>query len=189
MSLDETPAAIKPAESPVPATTAKPLDIADAPQAAKVTETKQLPESIGRVGIESTHVAEAPVETKLNVAIPPKPDRIAAVSDVAKELTGWLAAWSEKNVDAYLAYYAKDFQTPGGESRAAWESERASRINKPGAIQVTYENLQITIDGNFATAKFRQHYKSNRLKTGTSKVVVLANRDGRWLIQQERIGK
>lgn len=117
------------------------------------------------------------------------PQSDSARDDVTKELTDWLAAWSAKNVDAYLGHYAQDFQTPAGESRAEWQAERTTRIKKPGAIQVTSENLQIAVDGAIATAKFRQHYRSAKLKTGTSKVLILVHRDGRWLIQQERIGK
>jgi hypothetical protein len=36
-------------------------------------------------------------------------------------VNAWAKAWSAKNVDAYLAFYGKDFKTPGGESRASWE--------------------------------------------------------------------
>ena len=46
----------------------------------------------------------------------------------------------------------------------------------------------MTVDGDTATAKFRQHYKSASLKTGSGKTVVLVRHDGRWLIQQEKIG-
>ena len=78
--------------------------------------------------------------------------------------------------------------TPGGVARDSWEAERARRINKPGTIQVTVENLQVSTDGDRATAKFRQHYKSGALKTSASKTLALVRRDGKWLIQQERVG-
>ena len=121
-----------------------------------------------------------------------KPTPTAAASDATAEVTraldGWIATWSKKDVKAYLAHYARDFKTPNGESRASWESERAKRINKPGPIQVAYENLRVSADGDTATAKFRQHYKAGALKTGTLKVLVLVRRDGHWLIQQEKIG-
>ena len=34
-----------------------------------------------------------------------------------KAVNGWAKAWSKKDVDGYLAYYATDFKTPGGEAR------------------------------------------------------------------------
>jgi len=112
--------------------------------------------------------------------------------EISKALEGWMAAWSKKNVKGYLGYYAKDFQTPGGESRAHWESDRAKRINKPGTIQVSFENLKVTLDNGSnarATVKFRQHYRSASLKTSSNKVLVMVKRDGKWQIQQERVGK
>lgn len=107
--------------------------------------------------------------------------------DVEKAVRDWAAAWSRKDVKTYLAAYAQDFQTPGGTARNAWEAERTRRIDKPEPIQVDVENIQVTIEGDRATAKFRQHYRSGKLKTSASKVMVLVRRDGKWQIQQERV--
>jgi hypothetical protein len=49
----------------------------------------------------------------------------------------WAAAWSRKDVKAYLGAYARDFKTPAGETRASLGRRAAKRINKPGAIQVS----------------------------------------------------
>ena len=118
-----------------------------------------------------------------------KPAAGDAAGEIGKTIEAWTAAWSKKNVKAYLGYYAKDFQTPGGESRAAWEAERAKRVSKPGSIQVGIENLRVTPENaERATVKFRQHYRSASLKTSSNKVLVLVRQDGKWLIQQERIG-
>ena len=113
-----------------------------------------------------------------------------AGGDIAKALDAWTAAWSKKNVKAYLSFYAKDFQTPGSEPRAAWEAERSKRINKPGNIQVSFEGLRVSSEGaDRATVHFRQHYRSASLKTSSNKVLIMVRRDGRWQIQQERVGK
>lgn len=120
---------------------------------------------------------------------PAKPAKATdANADVTRAIDAWTTAWSKKDVRGYLGAYARDFKTPGGESRSAWESERSKRINKPGTIHVSYENLRISVDGDSATAKFRQHYKSASLKTSSNKVLQLIKRDGKWLIQQERVG-
>ena len=81
------------------------------------------------------------------------------------------------------------FPDTQGAARSAWEQERTQRINKPGAIQVGVENLRVSVDGDKATAKFRQHYRSATLKTSQNKTLVLVRQDGKWLIQQERVGK
>lgn len=158
--------AAKPAE-PKPAVEAKAPEpkVVPIPDQAKIPEVKPEPK-----------------------AEPPKPAKDeGAEAEVGKAVDAWLAAWSRKDVKGYLAFYAKDFKAPGG-SRAKWEAERAKRINKPGAIQVSQENLQVAVEGDTATARFRQHYRSASLKSGSNKVLVLVKRDGRWLIQQERIG-
>ena len=117
-----------------------------------------------------------------------KPTDVTAAAGKAVE--AWAAAWSRKNVKTYLGFYARDFQTPGGESRAAWEAGRAKHIGKPGKIQVGIENLRVTADGpGRVVAKFRQHYRSASFKSDSNKVLVLVRHDGRWLIHSERIGK
>jgi ketosteroid isomerase-like protein len=136
--------------------------------------------------------APAPVAAPAKPAEPPKPAAAKPTEDagteIAKAVGLWAAAWSRKDVKAYLAAYAGDFKTPGGESRATWDAERQKRINKPGAIQVTFENLRVSIDGDGATVKFRQHYRSASLKTSSNKVLVMGKRDGKWQILQERVG-
>lgn len=107
--------------------------------------------------------------------------------EVEKVIRDWAAAWSSKDLKAYFAAYADDFQTPGGESRSAWQAERARRIEKPEPIQVVVENIQVVTDGDRATVKFRQYYSSGKLKTVATKTMVMVKRDGRWLIQQERV--
>ncbi|HNM22417.1 MAG TPA: nuclear transport factor 2 family protein, partial [Rhodocyclaceae bacterium] len=116
-----------------------------------------------------------------------RPARGEAGSDeVAKALSGWAAAWSNKDVAAYLAHYAPEFNPPKGMSRKAWEAEREDRIaGKSGKISVTYDEPDISISGDKATVKFRQHYKATGLKTSTSKVVVFVRAGGKWLIREE----
>jgi tetratricopeptide (TPR) repeat protein len=187
-----------------PGTAAKaPVAVAAAPQ-AKPVEAKQTEPAKPAVVAEAPKPAEPPkpVEAAKPAESPkpavkpePKPEPKPATgggdisAEVAKTVEGWAAAWSKKNVKGYLAHYARDFKTPGGESRANWEAERTQRIDKPGAISVGVDGLRVSNDGpDKATARFRQHYKSATLKTSSNKVLVLVRQDGKWLIQQERIG-
>ena len=111
-------------------------------------------------------------------------------SEVAATVEAWAKAWSSKNIKSYLAHYAKDFDTPKGASRSAWEDERERRIVKPGTIEVNINNLKVKLDGkDRATASFRQDYRAPGIKSGTSKTLILVKRDGKWQIQEERVGK
>lgn len=106
--------------------------------------------------------------------------------EVSKAIAAWASAWSHKDVKAYLAQYAADFNPPKGMSRKEWESERQQRIaGKPGKISVTYTEPQISINGDKATAKFRQHYKAPGLTSSTTKTLVFVRNGSRWLIQEE----
>jgi murein L,D-transpeptidase YafK len=99
----------------------------------------------------------------------------------------WAAAWSAKNTDKYLSFYADDFKTPDGEARAAWEAARRERISKPKHIHIGIRNMTIQfIDSDHATVKFRQSYRASHLKTSNNKTLLMVKSGDKWLIQEER---
>jgi len=105
-------------------------------------------------------------------------------------VNAWAKAWSAKDVDGYLAFYGKDFKTPGGEARADWEKIRRQRISAPKSIEVTVGSPKVAAgaDGQVSVT-FRQGYRSDVLSAAnTTKTLVLSFAEGRWLIQQERVG-
>ena len=113
----------------------------------------------------------------------------ATEEEVLKAVRAWASAWSKKETTRYLAYYAKDFKTPNGESRADWEAARKQRINGPKSIEVLVESPKVSVkDENHASVSFRQSYRSDSLKINSGKTLVLVRVDGRWLIVQERVG-
>ncbi|MDR3299960.1 MAG: tetratricopeptide repeat protein [Candidatus Accumulibacter sp.] len=117
-------------------------------------------------------------------------DAGAVESEIAGIVRDWAGAWSRKDVTAYLAFYASDFQTPNGMKLAKWEAERRQRIDKPGKLQVNANNIKVSFSasGDTATARFRQQYTSATLKTQTNKTLVFVKSGNRWRIQQERVG-
>lgn len=158
-----TPAAVPPPVSvPTPTPAAKP-----APAPAPVAVAPPAPK---------------PVESK------PAPDA-AAATGVTKAVEQWAAAWSGKDVKSYLGAYAADFEPPNRASRKTWELERTQRITKPGKIEVGIDNLDISVDGDKATARFRQNYRSANLATSSNKTLLLIRNGGKWQIQQERLGR
>jgi len=158
--------------------------------ATPVMEPKPVVETakpVAETPVKPVEVAK-PAETKPAEVKVEKP-AVDATTDITRSVEGWAHAWSKKDVKGYLSFYAKDFKTPSGEGRSAWESERQKRINKPGAIQVSVENVRVTMEGtDKATAKFRQHYKAASLKTSANKILLMVKRDGKWQIQQEKVG-
>ncbi len=176
-----------------PGKTTKPIGDARSVEPVKLAEAPK-PAPVAAAPVAAAPAAAAPASAAVSAkpTEAPRPAATKAAGDANAEITNavdlWTAAWSRKDVKAYLAAYARDFKTPAGQSRAAWDAERQQRINKPGAIQVSYENLRIAVDGDSATVKFRQHYKSASLKTSSNKVLLMGKRDGKWQILQERVG-
>lgn len=162
-------ATVAPAAAPAPAAPAP-----AAPLVAKAPE--KAPEKVAK-----------PTDAG-NAGTPARSPDSTAEADISRALQGWAAAWARKDVKAYLAFYASDFQTPGGMSRKEWEAERAQRIDKPGKLQVAVEDIKVTLNGDKATVRFRQHYRSASLKSSTGKTVVFIRSGAKWLIQQERVG-
>jgi tetratricopeptide (TPR) repeat protein len=108
--------------------------------------------------------------------------------DVLNSVEAWAKAWSNKETTNYLAHYARDFQTPKGESRKSWAEERRARIESKGRISVKIETPKVSFNGQTATVKFRQIYTSDRLTANSRKSLEMVKQDGKWLIKQERAG-
>ena len=162
--ISTTPGAAAPA---TPAAPAAPVAVPPTPT-VKVAEARPAPEP-------------APVPEPA-----PTPKAAAADDDVARAINAWASAWEKKDMKAYLGAYAADFRTPKGMSRKDWEAERSKRITgKGGKISVRIEDLHTTVDGDSATAKFRQHYKAAGLDNSTTKILILTRTGNRWLIKEE----
>jgi Flp pilus assembly protein TadD len=132
-----------------------------------------------------------PAKPEALKAVPEKP--VAPAADASEEVleavNGWARAWSKKDADAYLAYYASDFKTPGSEARAEWEKTRRARITAPKSIAVGVEAPKVTMSGaDRATVTFRQNYRSEVLKSNSRKTLVMVRSNGRWQIVEEKSG-
>jgi len=172
-----------PPAAPVAPVAAKPAATTAAPNATIVTATP---------GAASTSSAAKPATvtaapTPITAAPTPAPAKAAAGSDdVVKAMNAWADAWSRKDMRGYLGAYAREFDTPKGMSRKAWEQEREQRIaGKGGNISVSFDTPQVTINGDKATAKFRQHYKATGLSSSTTKTLVFVRAGSKWLIKEE----
>src|SRR3989441_9020268 len=139
-----------------------------------------------------TEAKPAPGQAKPAAAKPaeqPAPARRGNTEEVLQAVRAWAGAWSKQDLDAYLAFYAKDFKTPKGETRAEWEAARKQRISTPKKIEVAVDSPKVTLKGdNGAVVSFRQAYRSDGLKINGNKTLHLVRSDGRWRIRQERAG-
>ncbi|MET3417669.1 tetratricopeptide (TPR) repeat protein [Variovorax paradoxus] len=167
-----------PVPAPAPAPAAKPAAPAPAPAVvAKAPEASAPPASAS-----ASTPAPAPA---------PAPAAAAATSssaEVESAVRGWAAAWAGKDMDRYLAAYGPDFNPGGGQSRKSWEEERRARIVGKSSISVNIENLVIGVNGQAATAKFRQVYRADSLNISSRKTLELQRSGNQWQIRKESVG-
>ena len=119
---------------------------------------------------------------------PVKPNNEAATREAEAAVQNWVAAWSSKDLKAYFNAYGKDFDPAGGASRSAWEAERRSRIEGKSKISVRLEGLQVVVNGNKATAKFRQDYRANGIAISSRKTLDMVKVGSQWKIVREAVG-
>lgn len=179
----ETPAAATP-QSPTPqdSTPAK---------AGAQSATKPAPAETAKVEPRKPVAVASSTPTAPPKPAPAAPAKAAGgdpKAEVSATVADWAKSWSAKDVQGYLAHYAPDFELPGGETRASWEKQRTERIERPKSIDVQAQVLSAQVNGNEATVKIRQSYRSDALKSHTTKTLKLEKSGDRWLIKQERSG-
>jgi len=171
------------------------LDSSNTGVAPKLSLIRNLFGADGR-GAATVAAAPAPAASRPVAAAPaapapaPAPAAPAAGANEAIEsaVQAWARAWSARNMTDYLAAYAPNFTPPGGQTRAAWESERRSRIVPRQRINVDVSELDVSVDGDRATARFRQAYTSDNLNVTSRKVLEMVRSGERWLIVRETTG-
>jgi len=172
-------AAAAPAAAPAAAAAPAPAPAPVAAPAPAAAPTKPSPVASAAPAAEAKPAAQKSA---------PAP-AVSASAEILETVNAWAKAWGAKDVDGYLAFYAKDFKTPGGEARPAWEKVRRTRITAPKSISVGIAAPKVTLSGdNQASVTFRQAYKSEVTSANSTKTLVMVKADGRWRIQQERVG-
>ena len=173
-----------------PPTKAEPPKVAKAePKVEPKAEPKAEPPKAEPAKVAKAEPKSEPAKTEpaKTAKSEPKPAS-GEEAQVTEAVQAWATAWGSKDVKGYLAAYAPDFETPGGESRDAWAKARTQRIEAPKSIEVSVQMKSVKVTGNEATATFRQNYRSDALKSSNTKTLKLVKVGDKWLIKQERVG-
>jgi len=123
-----------------------------------------------------------------STAVVPTGSTKTANDEVQAAVQTWATAWSSQDIKTYLASYSTDFEPPKGMTRKTWEQERRSRIEGKRKIEVTLQDVSVSVSGNSATVKFRQIYSAPGHNTKSRKTLIMTNAGGKWQIQQEKTG-
>jgi len=129
--------------------------------------------------------ASTPASAPAAVAATATPGSTAEVESAVR---AWAAAWASQDVDRYLGAYGPEFNPGGGQNRKSWEEERRARIVGKSSISVNLENLAINVNGQTATAKFRQIYRADNLNISSRKTLELHRSGNQWQIRKESVG-
>ena len=172
------------ARAPAPAPAPGPVAVAKAP-------TPQMSS-----GVVAQAPAPAPTPAPAVAAPAPPPGPLSAApaasggstKDVEAAVQAWASAWGAKDMGGYLGAYGKEFDPPGKMSRSAWESERRARIVGKNRISVKVSDVNVSINGNKAVARFKQAYSADALNVSSRKTLELVKAGDRWMIVKESTG-
>lgn len=110
------------------------------------------------------------------------------VATVEKAVMAWAKAWEQQNMTAYYAAYSNHFEPQEG-SLAAWKVERKERIVGKPSITLEVRDLKVAVQGERATASFRQYYASGSFKATTRKTLRMQREGDKWRITREEAGR
>ena len=111
-----------------------------------------------------------------------------ATTAVESAVAAWAKAWEQQNMAGYYAAYSNQFDPQGG-TLAEWKTERKARIVGKPAITVDVRDLKVQVQGDKATANFRQFYSAGGYKATTRKTLTLRDEGGKWRITREETGR
>lgn len=123
-------------------------------------------------------LAEGPA----TVSVRPQP--VSAIAQVKNTVESWRKAWESKNIDTYIGLYHPDFES-NGKNRSQWKAYKARLNRKYARISVGVRSLRVSVDGDTATATFRQRYRSDAFKSNGYKKLELKRENGDWKILRE----
>ena len=180
------PAAAAPAPAAVVAT--------QRPAAAPAAPAAAAPAPVAPTPAPAAAAAPAPASAPTAEAPAPAPATAPATASdsstqaVTAAVQAWASAWAAKDMKAYLGAYDKSFDPPGNQNRAAWEKEREARIVSKSRISVKLSDINVSVKGDKATARFRQAYSADALNVTSRKTLDLVHNNGRWTIVRESTG-
>ena len=123
-------------------------------------------------------------ETQVVAATASLPDN----GGIMQAVNNWARAWSDQDVDSYLALYDKDFIPDSNMSREDWARQRHERLKSPRFIRVSIRRSEITpLADDVVSVTFMQTYESDLLNDTVRKQLLMKQRQGGWRILQENL--
>jgi outer membrane protein assembly factor BamE len=118
----------------------------------------------------------------------PYPTTVASDDPVMVSINAWADAWARRDEIAYLAAYDASFVPEGGGRRSEWEQRRRLLLGIAKNIDIKIDSPSVNREtDSTATVTFNQYYRSDSYRDSVVKQLRLVERDGRWLITEEKV--
>lgn len=105
-------------------------------------------------------------------------------NDVTSRVKDWAATWRSKDADAHFKFYADKFMPSAPTDKGLWAKQRKQNLLANTKIAPDLNTLQVTCDGDKASAKFKQDISSANAK-GAAKELRFERINHQWQIIQE----
>lgn len=126
--------------------------------------------------------------TNLPATVTPVTQSAADTAQIEGVIEQWRAAWSRRDVTAYLDAYGEAFEPVGGGGRDTWVDTRTKKLSSQTDIQVQLRNLDIeALDADRYRVSFLQDYASGSYReSGRAKTLLIARENRQWKIVREQ---
>ena len=153
-----------------------------APVVEQETELLEMPQPEAPEATEDTVPSSSPDPPPVE-----ETQRPETSLDVVSSVMAWAEAWSNQDVETYLASYADRFEPPNGLTLDRWRRQRRQRVGSPSNIRVDIDQLEVLAEGaDSATVTFEQIYTSDRFSDVVRKTLTMVHEGGRWKIAREQ---
>ena len=108
---------------------------------------------------------------------------------VKEAVEAWRAAWAGKNTKAYFAAYSPTFVPTGFKPFNEWRADREKKVGeRTETISITMNDMAILFrEDGLVDVRYSQVYRAGALEMLDRKYLLLSQKGGRWLIEQEKI--
>ena len=113
-----------------------------------------------------------------------KDKNIETINMVRALISDWADSWQQKDIDRYMSYYSRNFNS-GGLDYSAWQEKKAKLFSRPGSVSLKVSDLWVVVAGNQASASFIQHYRDAHYSDVGEKTINLVQNNGKWQIVSE----
>lgn len=113
-------------------------------------------------------------------------NRPTDTADLYKTALDWVSAWSARDLDKYISYYAQDFQN-NGKNVKAYRSYKQSVFKSYKEMMVKMSNVRIVTHPKYGLVMMNQDFRGDGRFTSDGRKMLYWRRDegGQWKIVRE----